>query len=208
MDSINYRFRPIILASICLSCLLFSRASLANEDVYYFNIQGIRLNMKLDEVIKEFQINNVKSSKDRYGLVNGYEILKSSGDMRIALNFTSKKRLYRIDFSNQYKAYARNSDAIFLILKRKYGKPDIENIEDRQGVSGNIAACWGSTCNRFSPITPALKANIEYFTGKLKLTLVDNRIFNKDWKTYKAEYNDKKFGRTKNPKEPKSDFDF
>lgn len=213
IDSMNsilfrYRVKAIFLLTIGVLFLAFSQPVLANEDVYYFNIQGLRLNMKLDEVIKEFQVNNVKSSKDRYGLINGYEIVKSTGDQRIVLSFTSRKRLYRIDFSNQYKAYAQNSDAIFSILKRKYGNPNIKNIEDRQGVSGNIMACWGSTCNRFSPLTAALKANIEFYTGKLKLTLIDNRIFNSDWKKYKSDYQDKRLGRTKKPEEKKSDFDF
>ena len=202
-------FRTACIGLLCCFFILFSTpASIARDNVYYFNIQGIKLNMKLDKVIKNFQINKVKSSKDRYGVVNGFEIVKMENNMKIVLNFTGSKRLYRIGFTNLYKSYTRNSDAVFKLLKRKYGDPDIENIEDRQGKSGNISACWGSTCDRFSPITPALKANIDYFSGRLKLTLTDNRIFNTDWQKYKKETNEKKMGKILPPNNSKNSQDF
>jgi len=194
----EYRYKSLFFQLFvtlsALIFLIFPRLSTA-ADVQFFTVQGLRLDMTLDEVIKAFDINNVKSSRDGYGIVNGYEIVKTKGEEKIVLNFTGFKRLYRIDFSNQYPNYINNSEGIYTLLKKRYGKPDIENIEVFNGESRDIRVCWGLTCNRFSPITPALKATIEYHTGKLKLTLVDNRIFNNDWKKYKESYNEIKTGR-------------
>jgi hypothetical protein len=152
--------------------------------------------MQLDEVIKTYQIDNVKSSKDKYGIINGYEIVNVKEEMKLVLNFTGEKRLYRIDYTNQYAAYKNNSIGILDLLKKKYGNPTIENIETQDGESRDIRACWGDTCNRFMPTTPALKSTIEYATGKMKLTLVDNRIFNADWLKYKDAYNNAKSGKS------------
>lgn len=178
--------RPIIIILLALSLMPINILAL---EVYYFNIQGLRLNMNLDNVILQFNINNVRSSKDKYGLINGYEIVKMKNDMKLVLNFTGDKRLYRIDFTDQYLNYRNNSVGILELLKQKYGTPTFENVEVDDGTSKNIRACWGNTCNRFTPSTPALKSIINYETGRLKLTLVDNRIFNKDWKKYKDAYN-------------------
>lgn len=177
--------------------LIFSAVSALAEDVYFFSVQGLKLNMKLDEVIKTLQVNNVKSSKDSLGIAHGYEIIRTKDEMKVVLNFTGSKRLYRIDFTNQYPTFQRNSQGILDLLKKKYGEPTSENIEVFGGESRNIRVCWGTTCNRFTPITPALKSTIEWETGKLKLTLVDNRIFNSDWKKYKAAHNAARHGRKK-----------
>ena len=181
--------------SLCITCLLVCHPiAIQALDVYYFSVQGLRLNMQLDEVIKTFKVNHVKSSKDKYGLVNGYEIVQRKGEMTLALNFTGEKRLYRIDFTNQYPSYRNNSVGIFELLKQKYGDPTYETIETENSESRDIRACWGRTCNRFRPSTPALKSIIDYDTGRLKLTLVDNRIFNTDWKKYKEAYNSARYG--------------
>ncbi len=182
-------------AFIITTLLIFSAFTTLAEDVYFFSVQGLKLNMQLDEVIKIFQVNNVKSSKDKLGIAHGYEIIRAKDEMKIVLNFTGSKRLYRIDFMNQYSTYQQNSQGILELLKKKYGEPTSENIEVFGGESRNIRVCWGTTCNRFTPITPALKSTIEWETGKLKLTLVDNRIFNTDWKKYKAAHNAAKRGR-------------
>lgn len=165
------------------------------RNVYYFDIQGLRLNMRLDEVIEKFEINRVKSSKDKYALINGYEIVKQDGEMKIVLNFTGRKRLYRIDYSNSYKEFRQNPDALYERIKLKYGDAAVENIEVGEGETRNIRACWGTTCTMLTPTTPSLKASVYYSTGKMKLTLSDYRIFNTDWQLYKQEYNEHKGGR-------------
>ncbi len=190
---INFLMKLITLSFV----LIYPVASnlFAVDEVLFFSVQGLKLNMHLDDVIKTYRIDNVKSSKDKYGLVHGYEIIKTKGDMKLVLNFTGNKRLYRIDFSNQYPTYKENSRGIYDLLEKKYGEADISNMDESTGDSRNIRACWGMTCSKFSPTTPALKANIDYFSGKLKLTLVDNRIFNKDWMKYKKVYNERKSGK-------------
>ena len=188
--------------------LIFTAFVTLADDVYFFTVQGLKLNMQLDEVIKIFQVNNVKSSKDKLGIAHGYEIIKTKDEMKTVLNFTGSKRLYRIDFTNQYPTYQRNSQGILDLLKRKYGEPSNENIEIFEGESRNIRVCWGTTCNRFTPITPALKSTIEWETGKLKLTLVDNRIFNSDWKKYKAAHNAARYGRKKSEETGESSPEF
>ncbi len=184
--------------SLLFVWLLFNSSAFGiTRNVNYFDIQNLRLNMKLDEVINAYNINNVKTSKDKYGLINGFEIVKEVDDMKIVLNFTGQKRLYRIDYTNVYRSMRFKSEALYNKIKRKYGDPTVENVELEEGESRNIHACWGATCTKFTPTTPALKADISYFTGKVKLTLSDNRIFNTDWKKYKEKYNDKKVGRSK-----------
>jgi hypothetical protein len=198
--------KTIVIPVVIL--LLWSPVLSAADDVLFFSIQGLKLNMHLDEVIKSYRINNVKSSKDKYGLVHGYEIVKTKKDMKLVLNFTGNKRLYRIDFSNQYSEFKKNSRGIYALLAKKYGDAAITNIDGAGGDNRNIMACWGFTCNKFSPSTPALKANIDYYSGKLKLTLIDNRIFNKDWEKYKRAFNQKKSGKRtlQNPANKNPDF--
>lgn len=206
LSKLNYRFLKLLFLLI-LTALVYV-PPVSAEDVSYFNIQGIRLNMKLDQVIKIYSINNVKSSKDKFGLINGYEIIKTVNDLKIVMNFTGKKRLYRIDFSNQYRSFASNSDGLYDLIRKKYGEPTVENKGAVNGRSRNIRACWGITCERFSPTTPALKIYIEYLTGRLKMTLIDNQIFNADWKYYKDLYNDAKSGRFPKKTNPQQTFDF
>lgn len=203
--------RKVFISGVCLLILFFAgyrNSQAVNDPVYYFDIQGLRLNMSLDEVIKKYNVDNVKSSKDRYGIINGYEIVKASNGMTLVLNFTGLKRLYRIDFSNRYPDYRGNSEALYNVLKRKYGEPATENIVPVNGRPGDIRACWGTTCSRFSPTTPALKAWIEYETGGVKLTLTDNRIFNQDWKHYKEQHNRRKLGIDKEPDSSKEPLQF
>ena len=209
-------YRISRLTAVFIGCFLLITSlpivAFAMKNVEYFNIQGIRLNSKLDDVKNQVgfrgtekaskdQFGNIvrydiektsdgarlilKISRDKFGIVNGYEIIKSKEEGKLALNFTGQKRLYRIDYMDQYRAYTTNSRKLYDLLIQKYGDATIENIETLQGEPRNIRACWGTTCNRFSPTTPALKAFIEFATGRLKLTLTDNRIFNKDWKLYK-----------------------
>lgn len=185
-----------------ISCLLLITVShvfisptvtSANQKVEYFDIQGFRLNMKLDDVKATLKLEDdkpskdksLKTSKDKYGLIHGYEVVHIQNDGKLVLNFTGQKRLYRIDYVNLYRSLINNSKKLYDLLKQKYGDPLLENVETFQGESRNIRACWGTTCNRFTPTTPALKATIDYATGRFKLTLTDNRIFNSDWKKYK-----------------------
>jgi len=198
----------IISFSVLLSVSLLPEEAKADKNVSYFNIQGVKLNMNLDDVIRILNINKFKTSKDKYGLVHGYEIVQAKDETKIVLNFTGQKRLYRIDYSNQYRSFMNNSNGLYNLLKEKYGEPTIENIEALHGESRNISACWGSTCNRFTPTTPALKATIDYASGKLKLTLIDNRIFNSDWKKYKQSLQESKSGQVPSTEQPKNSYDF
>ncbi len=198
----------IVLFVIGLCVPFFPVTSYANKNVAYFNIQGINLNMNLDDVIRSLNITKFKTSKDKYGLIHGYEIVQAKDETKIVLNFTGQKRLYRIDYSNQYRSFKNNSNRLYELIKQKYGDPTIENVEAYQGESRNIRACWGSTCNRFTPTTPALKAAIDYPSGRLKLTLIDNRIFNEDWKRYKQSLHETKSGKIQTPDQPKESYGF
>ncbi len=207
--TINNSFFSVRLLAIAGFFLLINAPwTLFGQDVYFFTVQGIKLNMQLDEVIKTLQVNSVKSSKDKLGIAHGYEIIKTKGEMKLVLNFTGSKRLYRIDFSNQYLSFKQNSMGMLNLLKKQYGAPTFENIEVLDGDSRNIRVCWGTTCDRFTPITPALKSTIEWDTGRLKLTLVDNQIFNVDWKKYKAAHNAAKYGRVQTEEEPETSPEF
>ena len=177
--------------------------------VKFFSIKGLRLGMQLDEVVKQLNINNFKTSKDKFGLINGYEIVKQIDGAKTILNFTGNKRLYRIVYNNVYSQYKNRSMELYEEIKRKYGDPLFENIEAMDGVQKNIRSCWGATCTKNMPTTPALSVMIFYSSGKIKLTLSDNSIFKEDWKKYKENYNDMTTGGSKSQKIQKNqDTDF
>jgi len=174
-------------------CCVWTMSAWAQEsrNVFYFDIQGLRLNMNLDEVIKALEINTIKTSKDSFGIVNGYEIKKSIDDKKIVLilNFTGEKRLYRIQYSILLEDYRYRSQELLQSLIDKYGKPALENRNSEGAVesSSGLYACWGTSCNQYPQTTPTMTANIFQSTGILRLRLFDNRIFNTDWRKYRIK---------------------
>lgn len=174
---------------ICLLLLFQARLpAQSSRKVRNFDINGLRLNMDLDQVIKLYNINNINVKRDVYGIINGYEVKKRSRKQRIMilLSFTGEKRLYRIHFSTIYDDYRHRSRELFETLLKKYGKPWLENSESSQR-KRNIFACWGSSCKKYPHTTPIMTAKINYASGRIELMLVDNRIFNRDWKLYKQK---------------------
>lgn len=162
--------------------------------VYTFDIEGLRLNMDLDAVIKTYKINNIKVNKDAKGFINGYEIKKRLRKKKtiLVLSFTGEKRLYRIHFSKLYEKFRYHPEDLFTVLVKKYGPSWNNNIDESDQKGKDLYACWGSSCKKYPRTTPVLTASIHYASGRLKLMLSDNRIFNKDWKKYKQKLLDKK----------------
>ncbi len=157
--------------------------------VYNFNIHGLQLSMELDKVIKLYNINNINTNKDARGHIIGYEVRKRIIQQKtvIVLNFTGEKRLYRILHSKIYDKFKYHSKDLYGVLVTKYGRPWRDNISAETQKNKNISACWGSSCKKFPRVTPTLTAQIYHASGRLKLMLSDNRIFNKDWKIYKQK---------------------
>lgn len=177
------------------------------EKVSKFDVSGLRLNMNLDYVIKQFNINNIKVNKDAYGIVNGYEIKKriNRKKVMVLLSFTGEKRLYRIHYSKLNDKYRYHSKDLFAILVNKYGTPWKDNVDPDDQRSKNITACWGSSCNKYPRTTPILTARIHHSSGRLELMLSDNRIFNKDWKLYKQKLMSQMADKNKSPSVNKGD---
>lgn len=157
--------------------------------VITFDINGLMLNMNLDQVIKLYNINNIKVNKDVYGIINGYEIKKriNKQKLMVLLSFTGEKRLYRIHFSKLFEKYRYNSKDLYRLLTRKYGKAWTESADSSGSKNRELYACWGSSCKKYPRTTPILTARIYHSSGKMELMLADNRIFNKDWKLYKQK---------------------
>lgn len=195
--SLPYNLRMTGLLSLRISLILIlvflagddSLFAQISRNVYNFDIQGLKLNMNMDEVIKELKITNIKVNKDAYGLINGYEIKKRLNQKKIILllSFTGEKRLYRIHYSKLYDRFRSQSTELFNLLKKRYGAPWTENASPGDQKNRVIHACWGSSCKKYPQNTPILNASVYHASGRLKLMLSDNRIFNKDWKKYKQK---------------------
>lgn len=157
------------------------------KNIENFDIHGLKLNMKLDQVIRAYQINNVIVNKDSAGVINGYEVKKRipENKIKLVLHFTSEKNLYRIIYSKLFDGFRFRSTELYDELKRKYGPASTDNL-DSDGEARDIHACWGESCKRFPQTTPTLTANIRYSSGGLSLRLTDIQIFNEDWKIYKS----------------------
>jgi hypothetical protein len=63
----------------------------------------------------------------------------------------------------------------------------------------DLYACWGSSCKNYPRTSPVLTASIHYASGRVKLMLSDNWIFNKDWKKYRQKLLDKKSANNSPP---------
>ena len=181
----------LILAFLAVEVTLLGQTP---RKVYRFDIDGLKLNMNLDDVIEKYKINNINVNKDAQGFINGYEIKKRLKQKKtvLVLSFTGEKRLYRIQFSKLFEKFKYHPRDLFVVLKRKYGPPWNDNSEDADQKGKNIFACWGSSCKKYPRTTPILTASIHYSNGGLKLMLSDNRIFNRDWKKYKQKLSDQK----------------
>ncbi len=164
-----------------------------SRKVYRFDVDGLKLKMDLDAVIKKYRINNIKVNKDAKGFIHGYEIKKRLNKKKtvLLLSFTGEKRLYRIHFSKRYKKFRYHPQDLFAVLVKKYGPSWTINIEESDQKGKDLYACWGSSCKKYPRTSPVLTASIHYASGRLKLMLSDNRIFNKDWKKYKQKLLDK-----------------
>ncbi|MBU2645964.1 hypothetical protein KKI24_14760 [bacterium] len=162
--------------------------------VYNFDIDGLKLNMNLDEVIKEYGITNIKVIKGAHGFISGYEIRKRIEEQKVilVLNFTGEKMLYRAHYRKLDEKYKYRPQDLLQELIKKYGKPWVTNAEVRNQKTRNIYACWGSSCKKYPRTTPILTANIDHLGVRLRLMLSDNRIFNRDWKKHKQKVNGQK----------------
>ena len=85
----------IICSMICCWTITLSAFDL---EIQYFTVQGLRLNMNLDQVISTFNISNIKAIKDKNGDISEYEIKKNVSNKLLTLRFTGEKRLYRIQY--------------------------------------------------------------------------------------------------------------
>jgi hypothetical protein len=180
------RVVAIFLILVAVDVSLFAQVP---HKIYNFNIHGLQLNMDLDKVIKLYNINNINTNKDARGHIIGYEVRKRINQQKtmIVLNFTGEKRLYRIHHSKIYEKFKYQSKDLYGILVSKYGKPWSDNVSAETQKNKNISACWGSSCKKFPRVMPTLTAQIHHASGRLKLMLSDNRIFNRDWKIYKQK---------------------
>jgi len=171
--------------------LLFYSALLGQtvRKVYNFDIDGLKLNMDLDAVIKAYKVNNIKVNKDAKGFINGYEIKKRLTKKKtvLLLSFTGEKRLYRIHFSKLFEKFRYHPRDLFAVLVKQYGPSWNNNIEETDQKGKNLYGCWGSSCKKYPRTSPVLTASIHYSSGRLKLMLSDNRIFNNDWKKHKQK---------------------
>jgi hypothetical protein len=185
--AIGLRVMGVLVVIALLGMMTAFAQSVRN--VYNFDVHGLQLNMDLDEVIKTYEIHNIKTSKDPLGIINGYEIKKQIDEKKIVLilNFTGEKRLYRIQYSSLLEDYRYRTRAVYRMLVAKYGPPSMDNLKDEEVGSDTIHACWGTTCNTYPQSTPTLTADIFPDTGILRLRLFDNRIFNKDWQQYRTK---------------------
>jgi len=176
---------------VIISLLLFlDKASYAQSfgKVQNYDINGLKLGMRLDEIITLYHINNIKTIRDQYGIISGYEVRKIDKNNKdiLLLNFTGEKRLYRVHHSSFQEQYRYRSQELFEALMIKYGKPWTENRESLNPKK-TIYACWGSSCKTYPHITPILTAKIFHSTGRMELMLSDNRIFKRDWILYKQK---------------------
>jgi hypothetical protein len=174
----------IICSMICCWTITLSAFDL---EIQYFTVQGLRLNMNLDQVISTFNISNIKAIKDKNGDISEYEIKKNVGNKLLTLRFTGEKRLYRIQYINTYRSFINRSGEILDQLIVKYGEPNWKYHPIKNNQPLDIFACWGVLCSRetYAPLEPKLTANIYYRTGKVKLVLANHAIFNEDWEIYK-----------------------
>jgi len=176
----------IFLLLVVIDGYLFAQVP---HKVYNFNIHGLQLNMELDKVIKLYNINNISTNIDARGHITGYEVRERIIRQKtmIVLNFTGEKKLYRIHHSKIYEKLKYHSKDLYGLLVTKYGRPWSDNFSAETQKNNNISACWGSSCKKFPRVTPTLTAQIYHASGRLKLMLSDNRIFNRDWKVYKQK---------------------
>lgn len=177
--------------------------------VYGFDIDGLKLNQNLDQIIKKYNINNIRINKDVYGIINGYEIKKRIGRQKVVvvLNFTGEKRLYRIHYNKRYEKYRFHSKDLYKVLVKKYGAAWTDSLASEDQKNKNVYACWGTSCKKYPTTTPILTAKIFHSSGRLELMLADNRIFNKDWKLYKKKLSGQKMDRGKAISSEKGDND-
>lgn len=162
------------------------------KQVQYFDVQGLRLNMKLDQVRRDYNFEKVIKIKDELGVISEYEITKRTGRKILILRFTGEKRLYRINFVNTYNSFKKNAEGLYAGLFEKYGEPSLIRRTPSDSESGNIFACWGEDCNNstYTPYAPKFTANIQHRTGKAHLLLADHSIHRADWKKYKMKRED------------------
>ncbi len=194
-DSISKKNLCLALIKIGLLLILMTVGYCVNlsaqdsDKVYDFDINGLRLNMNLDYVIKRYNINNIKVNKDVFDIINGYEIKKriNREKVMIILSFTGEKRLYRIHYNKLNEKFRYHSKDLYGMLIKKYGVAWNNNIDLDNKKNKKITACWGRSCKKYPRTTPILTAQIHHSSGRLELMLSDNRIFNRDWKLYKQK---------------------
>ena len=157
--------------------------------VQYFDVQGLRLNMNLDKVRRDYSFRKVVKIKDELDVISEYEITKRTNRKILILRFTGEKRLYRINFVNTYNSFKKNADGLYTSLLEKYGEPYLKRKTPKNSETGNIFSCWGNDCDSssYTPYAPKFTANIQYLTGKVRLVLADHSIHRSDWKKYKLK---------------------
>jgi len=192
------------------SCCWSAQLSAINLEIQYFSVQGLRLNMNLDQVISSFNINNIKAITDKNGVISEYEVKKYVGTKKLTLRFTGEKRLYRIEYINTYRSFINRSSEILEQLIGKYGEPNWKYHPIKDNRPLDIFACWGKHCSRetYAPIEPKLTANIYYLTGKVKLVLANHAIFKEDWEIYKRRRQGHQNDQLNDPLKQSENLDF
>jgi len=211
MMRINYVKAKIAFIIFWVGVCCWSVPLLAIDlEIKYFSVQGLRLNMNLDQVITTFNINNIRAIKDKHGYISEYEIKKHVGTKKLTLRFTGEKRLYRIEYINTYRSLINRSSEILEQLIGKYGEPKWKYHPTKDNRPLDIFACWGNHCSRetYVPLEPKLTANIYYLTGKVKLVLANHTIFNEDWEIYKSRRQGHQDDQLKNPDKKPENLDF
>ena len=187
VENFKMKYLSIFIVTLLLQLSDLS-AITVDQRIRGFDIEGLRLGMMMDSVIKKYNITTIKSIKDKLGVISGYELIKVVGNKKVFLNFTSEKRLYFIHYYNRYDDFKDLAEELLQKSTVKYGKPN-STVKQRK----MLMACWGLPCKTFSPKSPSLKGKFFNSDGRMELILYDKHLLQTDWKQYKMKSDQVKY---------------